>query len=287
MQKTMSAVLKKKIILESGTPAVPIPSARFTADTLSGDFPLTVQFTDTSTNTPTSWAWTFGDAGTSTAQNPSHEYAAAGSYTVGLTATNAGGSDLETKVAYVAATSASYEWYEAGGVISPSNLIEQFTNMTTATAYTEANLKLSTEPITYVFRGKRTSSSAHGQYISSHYNSAIKNHTIIWDAAFRPKSNQQPVSFQITVPLDNYFVLIYRSDGSSTHTTRLVTTGGDDTQNLSFSIGYGLAGPVYGYYLASYLDGSGTPLADGLTHVAVYDIALSASQQTAIISEIL
>ncbi|MEA2034874.1 MAG: type IV pilin, partial [Euryarchaeota archaeon] len=36
---------------------VPAPVADFTANTTSGTAPLAVQFTDTSTNSPTSWAW--------------------------------------------------------------------------------------------------------------------------------------------------------------------------------------------------------------------------------------
>lgn len=47
-----------------------------------------VQFTDTSTNSPTSWRWHFGDGMTSTAQNPSHPYGTAGTYTVTLDASN-------------------------------------------------------------------------------------------------------------------------------------------------------------------------------------------------------
>jgi len=44
-----------------------------------------VQFTDTSTGSPTSWQWSFGDGATSNTQNPSHTYATAASYTVTLT----------------------------------------------------------------------------------------------------------------------------------------------------------------------------------------------------------
>lgn len=55
------------------------------------DFDAT--FTDMSTQSPSSWFWEFGDGNTSTMQNPTHTYAAAGSYTVCLTATNSCGSD--------------------------------------------------------------------------------------------------------------------------------------------------------------------------------------------------
>ncbi len=63
------------------------PTASFT-DTISG---LTVSFTDTSTDsggTISSWSWNFGDSSTSTAQNPSHAYAAGGTYTVSETVTD-------------------------------------------------------------------------------------------------------------------------------------------------------------------------------------------------------
>lgn len=67
-----------------------------------------VQFTDTSTGAPTSWAWNFGDpaSGTSNAsavQNPSHTFAAAGTYNVSLQATNASGSNTVVKAVTVSA----------------------------------------------------------------------------------------------------------------------------------------------------------------------------------------
>ncbi|MDD5095307.1 MAG: PKD domain-containing protein [Dehalococcoidia bacterium] len=85
----------------------PATTAAFTADVTSGTAPLTVHFTDQSTGSPTSWAWDFDNNGTvdSIAQNPSYVYASAGTYTVKLTATNAGGSDEETKTNYITVTS--------------------------------------------------------------------------------------------------------------------------------------------------------------------------------------
>ena len=79
------------------------PVASFTATPTSGTAPLNVAFTDTSTGSPTSWAWDFGDTGTSTLQNPTHSYAAAGTYTAKLTATNATGSASATATITVTA----------------------------------------------------------------------------------------------------------------------------------------------------------------------------------------
>lgn len=77
------------------------PVAAFTSNYVAGACINPVQFTDLSTNAPISWSWDFGDGQTSTQQNPSHQYAASGAYTVALTATNANGSDVESKTDYV------------------------------------------------------------------------------------------------------------------------------------------------------------------------------------------
>jgi YD repeat-containing protein len=77
------------------------PNAEFTASPTSGTSPLTVNFTDLSTYNPTSWWWNFGDGSTSTLRNPSHTYRNPGTYTVSLTATNAGGSNPEIKTNYI------------------------------------------------------------------------------------------------------------------------------------------------------------------------------------------
>ncbi len=62
----------------------------------SGTAPLTVQFTDQSTGSPTSWEWSFGDGSTSSLQNPSETYQNAGTYTVTLTSSNSEGSSTNT-----------------------------------------------------------------------------------------------------------------------------------------------------------------------------------------------
>jgi PKD repeat protein len=87
-----------RIVVGSSSPP---PAADFSADPRSGDLPLTVNFTDLSTGSPTSWLWTFGDGGTSTEQNPVHVYRGAGAFNVMLAATNAGGTDQLTRQGYI------------------------------------------------------------------------------------------------------------------------------------------------------------------------------------------
>ena len=82
------------------------PVAGFTADPISGTVPLMVQFTDSSTNTPTSWTWDFGDGGSSSVQDPVYTYSTAGTYTVTLTAANAEGSNVATETNLITVTGA-------------------------------------------------------------------------------------------------------------------------------------------------------------------------------------
>jgi PKD repeat protein len=77
------------------------PTADFSATPRSGTAPLTVNFTDRSTGSPTGWEWDFGDGFGSTSRNPSHTFTSAGSYSVFLRATSASGEDTETKNGYI------------------------------------------------------------------------------------------------------------------------------------------------------------------------------------------
>jgi PKD repeat protein len=84
------------------------PIANFSANNINPAIGQTVNFADLSTNTPVSWNWVFSqgtityvDGTNSTSQNPSVQFTAGGNYTVTLTATNASGSDVETKTNYI------------------------------------------------------------------------------------------------------------------------------------------------------------------------------------------
>ena len=56
--------------------------AEFSGTPTSGVSPLTVSFTDESIGSPTAWDWHFGDGARSSQQNPTHQYASPGVYTV-------------------------------------------------------------------------------------------------------------------------------------------------------------------------------------------------------------
>jgi len=114
---------KPSYITANAPPSPPV--ANFSGTPTSGNAPLAVTFTDSSTNSPTSWSWTFGDSSTSTSQNPSHTYTSAGSYTVALTATNAGGSNTNTKNNYITvnAPSGAPTFVAAGAVATSTGAI--------------------------------------------------------------------------------------------------------------------------------------------------------------------
>jgi PKD repeat protein len=82
------------------------PVAEFHADNTTPVVDQDVHFTDDSTNSPHTWAWTFGDGNSSILQNPTHAYGYAGTFTVSLTATNDDGNDDEVKVDYIVVSNA-------------------------------------------------------------------------------------------------------------------------------------------------------------------------------------
>ena len=75
--------------------------AAFAASVLSGNSPLDVGFFDHSGGDTTTFAWTFGDGGSSSQQEPSYPYTSEGMYTVILTTIGPGQSDSQTRTEYI------------------------------------------------------------------------------------------------------------------------------------------------------------------------------------------
>ena len=98
--------VKTDYITASLPPAPPV--ADFEADNTNPMVGVGVNFTDLSTNLPTAWSWSFSpntvtflNGTDANSQNPQVSFDAVGLYTVTLTASNAEGSDDETKTDYI------------------------------------------------------------------------------------------------------------------------------------------------------------------------------------------
>jgi len=173
---------KTKGITASNLPV----SADFSASgTSSCSAPLSVNFTNNSTNT-TTYLWDFGDGTTSTDANPTHNYSALGSYNVVLTA-SAGicGDDTETKIGYItvgstppagydetrcgpgsvtltASGSGTLNWYDA---ITGGNLLATGTSYTTPSLTGTTNYYVDqtiVSPLEYVGKvNKETAATLH------------------------------------------------------------------------------------------------------------------------------
>jgi PKD repeat protein len=139
------------------------PATAFTATPTAGLAPLTVQFTDTSAGSPTSWAWTFGDSGTSTAQSPQHTYTTPGTYTVNLTATNEYGSDYELKTDYITVYGPVTAQFTANVTGGTAPVAVQFTDLSTGSptswswTFGDGNTSTDQNPVhTYTTAGTHT-----------------------------------------------------------------------------------------------------------------------------------
>ncbi len=98
---TNSCAITHPIVGGSGGGGTPVANFGYTANA------LVVSFTDSSTDTGgtlSAHAWTFGDGGTSTATNPSHTYATAGTYSVAEKVTDSASGTTNTKTVSVSVT---------------------------------------------------------------------------------------------------------------------------------------------------------------------------------------
>ncbi len=129
------------------------PIANFTASPVRGLRPLTVNFSDSSSNGVTRLLWNFGDGSQSLDKNPVHIYDSAGVYSVKLIAAGPGGIDSVTKVNLITVDSLSWtapRVVNAGDSISISTTIPSYFNPTSyqlfykeggQSAYTEENFQ--------------------------------------------------------------------------------------------------------------------------------------------------
>lgn len=118
----------------------PSPTSSFTTTNTS---PNTIAFTNTSTGSPTSYLWNFGDGTTSTEENPTHVFTTDGIYTISLTAINDCGSQTSSHDVTISGNAPT-----ANIIVSPSNniCIGQTVNFT-------ADVSANTQSVAWIFEG--------------------------------------------------------------------------------------------------------------------------------------
>ncbi|MBI3137341.1 MAG: PKD domain-containing protein [Sphingobacteriales bacterium] len=146
------------------------PAVDFSANVLSGCFPLRVQLTDLSSpgagNSNISWNWDFGNGVTSTLQNPQVTYTSAGAYNVTLRVTNDKGCTRTlSRPSYITVTpgvSASFTFTQPTVCQAPADI--SFTNgstgpptLTYSWDFGDGNFSTATSPVhTYASNGSYT-----------------------------------------------------------------------------------------------------------------------------------
>lgn len=121
-------------VFNATTTAPQAPVANFVGVPTTVVVGNSVAFTDLSTNSPTSWSWSFPGAATttSTQQNPTITYNTVGTYNVSLTATNATGNNSITKTAYITVVN-------SGGGTQTCDTLSNFVATDTLTLYSFTN----------------------------------------------------------------------------------------------------------------------------------------------------
>ncbi|MFA5414010.1 MAG: PKD domain-containing protein [Methanoregula sp.] len=223
------------------------PVANFSATPTNGTVPLTVRFTDTSTNSPTAWNWSFGDGSSvnATAQNPVHTYGSAGVYTILLNATNAAGSNTITRTNYIMVTAAPVANFTA----------------TPTTGYA---------PLTVIFSDSSTNSPTSwiwlfgdGSFVNAtaqnpvHTYTAVGNYSVALQATNAEGSNITTKTNYITVIISPAPVANFTSNVTSGLLPRTIrftdtSTGSPTTWNWSFGDGSlaAVQNPIHTYVKA-------------------------------------
>ena len=117
----------------------PPPVPDFTASPIYGTVPLTVRFTDLSTNYPYIWSWNFGDGSIVTGinqANPVHVYNTPGVYNVTLYALNSDGvGEKITKLSYITVVETPVANFTATPMSGPAPLFVQFADTSDGDPY--------------------------------------------------------------------------------------------------------------------------------------------------------
>jgi PKD repeat protein len=130
------AACKKEVEKATVTPPPTPPVASFGFPNTGLSAPCDVVFTNTTSGEFVTFEWDFGDGGTSRVKTPTHRYNTAGTYTVVLTAVNAGGSGSATKLITIGAQTAPIANFSFPNTPNIAGTAVVFTNTTIGSSCT-------------------------------------------------------------------------------------------------------------------------------------------------------
>lgn len=231
------------INIQGGSTTVP-PVADFTSTGTSICAGNIVSFTNTSTQSPTSYTWSFpgGNPSSSTQANPVVTYSNPGSYDVTLTATNAGGSNTETKSNYIAVA--------AGPSLSMSSTPATCNGINDGTATVVASGGAGT--YTYSWTGSSSTSASLSNLAPGSYMATVT------DAAGCSSSSSVTVPANVTIDVQLSVVDSSATGGNSSITSTV--SGGSTPYTYTWNIGatsQNLTGIGIGNYTLTVIDVNG------------------------------
>jgi PKD repeat protein len=243
--------------LPTQTPDLGPVQASFTGIPVSGTAPLAVQFTGSSTGTPTSWSWAFGDGGTSLSQSPLYTYANAGTYSPSLTVSNGTGSDTLTRTNYITVSPGGPVADFTGSPLSgPPPLVVSFTDTSTGSptiwnwSFGDGSFSnLANPPHTYSSLGTYTVSlnatNAGGSNTMTKTNYITVTYSAPTVTSITPNSSAQTTPVSVTVGgtgfLSGANVTLVRS-GYPTITATSVSVGTSTSITCQFNLATATAG---------------------------------------------
>jgi len=160
------------IVAGGGTTTTTRPIAGFSASATAGTVSTIFTLTDTSRNTPTSWAWsitpntyTFVGGTSATSRNPQIQFTAAGAYAVKLVASNAAGADSVSRPAYINVTAAATTLRPVAGFTASATAgtVSTIFTLTDTSRNTPTDWTWTITPNTYTFVGGTSATSRNPQ----------------------------------------------------------------------------------------------------------------------------
>ena len=216
-------------IIDSTSSSVAVaPVANFSSNVTKICVGSQVAFNDLSSNNPTTWAWTFegGTPATASTANPTVTYAAAGTYAVSLTATNAGGNNTSTQTGYISVTPVVAAFEQDVQTICPGESVT-FTNGSSCNPTS----------IQWVFQGGSPATSTAQEPVVTYNTPGYYDVTLIAGNSSGADTLIQNLSVQVFTPATLTGTTVADTNNTAIGTATVTVAGGVAPFNYQWSNG--------------------------------------------------